>query len=79
MSLTEVLEFTGLCRTAIYQLEKSDDFPSRVSIGKRSVPRGSTDRLERVAPAKGCRMIPHREAVDLGEGSTAFKNTLSAR
>lgn len=37
LRLPVVIEVTGLCRTAIYQLEKAGDFPHRVAIGKRSV------------------------------------------
>lgn len=37
LRLPAVIEATGLCRTAIYQLEKDGDFPARVAIGKRSV------------------------------------------
>lgn len=35
--LPQVCEITGLCRSAIYQLEAEQKFPCRVHLGPRSV------------------------------------------
>ncbi|PRD21315.1 UNVERIFIED_CONTAM: hypothetical protein NCL1_52077 [Trichonephila clavipes] len=43
MRLTEVIHFTGLCRTNIYQLMSEDKFPRSVSLGGRSVGWVSTE------------------------------------
>ena len=37
MRLTEVKAITGLSKTTIYRFEKEGRFPSRVSLGERSV------------------------------------------
>ncbi len=37
MRLTEVKAVTGLSKTTIYRFEKEGRFPSRVSLGERSV------------------------------------------
>lgn len=37
LRLPTVITLTGLCRSAIYQLEKENRFPSRVALGPRAV------------------------------------------
>lgn len=37
MRLNEVKAVTGLSKTTIYRFEKEGRFPSRISLGKRSV------------------------------------------
>lgn len=37
MRLSEVIETTGLCRSSIYSLMASGDFPKPVSLGARAV------------------------------------------
>lgn len=37
LRLPNVIRMTGLCRSAIYQLESNDRFPKRISLGSRTV------------------------------------------
>lgn len=37
MRISEVIETTGLCRSSIYSLMASGDFPKPVSLGARAV------------------------------------------
>jgi len=46
LRLRAVCDWTGLCRSSVYQLEKTGDFPSRVAIGPRSVAWRESEILE---------------------------------